>query len=93
MTLTENEKVIIHLAIFELGSMIIKLGIRLDRHDLLGDSEEDNIKSNLAEVTHLISVIINASQSEITKAMEIHTKTLEIDGSFMDIIREEIAVS
>tara|TARA_B100001123_G_scaffold368206_1_gene429061 strand:- start:1031 stop:1312 length:282 start_codon:yes stop_codon:yes gene_type:complete len=93
MTLTKQDKILIHLAIFELGTMLIKLGVRLERENLLSNNEDNNIKRNLAEIQFLISNVMQSDKAEIAEAMKIHANAIDADIPFVEILREQIAMS
>mgnify|MGYP003679665635 CR=1 FL=1 len=71
MKITNKETVFLMAVLFDLGSMIAKMYVRLDHEELLVSGERKNIRENLTNAQTIAATILELTPDEIEESRKL----------------------
>ena len=71
MKITNKERVFLMAVLFDLGSMIAKMHVRLDHVDLLVGDERENIRENLTNAQTIAATILEMTPDELGESLNL----------------------
>ena len=71
MKIKNKERVFLMAVLFDLGSMIAKMYVRLEHVDLLVGDESENIRENLTNAQTIASTILEMTPDELEESLKL----------------------
>ena len=71
MKITNKERVFLMALLFDLGSMIAKMHVRLEHVDLLVGDEPENIQENLTNAQTIAATILEMTPDELGESLNL----------------------
>ena len=71
MKIKNKERVFLMAVLFDLGSMIAKMYVRLEHVDLLVGDEPENIRENLTNAQTIASTILEMTPDELEESLKL----------------------
>ena len=88
MKITNKERVFLMAVLFDLGSMIAKMHVRLEHVDLLVGDEPENIRENLTNAQTIAATILEMTPDELGESLNL-SKAI---NKMSDIMTQETTV-
>ena len=88
MKITNKERVFLMAVLFDLGSMIAKMHVRLEHVDLLVGDEPENIQENLTNAQTIAATILEMTPDELGESLNLS----EYIDKMSDTMRQETTV-
>ena len=88
MKITNKERVFLMAVLFDLGSMIAKMHVRLEHVDLLVGDEPENIQENLTNAQTIAATILEMTPDELGESLNL-SKAI---NKMSDIMAQETTV-
>lgn len=71
MKITNKERVFLMAVLFDLGSMIAKMHVRLEHVDLLVGDEPENIQENLTNAQTIAATILEMTPDDLEESLNL----------------------
>ena len=88
MKITNKERIFLMAVLFDLGSMIAKMHVRLEHVDLLVGDEPENIRQNLTNAQTIAATILEMTPDELGESLNLS----EYIDKMSDTMRQETTV-